>query len=145
MAEPDPEMSSSNELNLSEQEKEAQNEDIPQERQTETASEPNLNTLATQKSSTLPGPPSLEYSLNGRWFWIIFFWQLVIIDSVVMPIALYFGLWYGTNLSPNTVFSIVTAALGGVSIIEYFLRFWRLWKKNSRCRVIGGRRKYVSL
>ncbi|KAK5017210.1 hypothetical protein LTR60_001839, partial [Cryomyces antarcticus] len=47
-----------------------------------------------------------------------------------MPIALYFGLFYGTSLSHNAVFSISTAALGGVSIIEYFLRFWRLWKKG---------------
>ena len=60
-----------------------------------------------------------------------------------MPLALYFGLWYGTDLSPNTVFSIVTAALGGISIFEYVLRFWHLWKKGSTCRVIGGRRSYV--
>ncbi|GAM84697.1 hypothetical protein ANO11243_026960 [Dothideomycetidae sp. 11243] len=64
-------------------------------------------------------------------------------DSVFMPIGLYFGLQYGTDLSDNTVFSIVTAALGGVSIIEYVLRFHRLWKKGSTCRVIGGRRWYL--
>jgi hypothetical protein len=72
-----------------------------------------------------------------------------------MPIALYFGLWYGvgpgTNtptekkekLSANTVFSIVTAAIGGASILEYFLRFWRLYKKGSVCRVIGAHRWYL--
>lgn len=62
-----------------------------------------------------------------------------------MPLALYFGLWYGTDLSPNTVFSIVTAALGGASIFEYAVRFWRLFKKGSTCRVIGGRRSYVGM
>ncbi|KAK5279673.1 hypothetical protein LTR16_007482, partial [Cryomyces antarcticus] len=60
-----------------------------------------------------------------------------------MPIALYFGLFYGTSLSHNAVFSISTAALGGVSIIEYFLRFWRLWKKGSTCRVVGAHRAYL--
>ena len=65
------------------------------------------------------------------------------IDSIAMPIGLYFGLWYGTNLSPNTVFSIVTAALGGVSILEYVLRFRRLWRKGITCRVIGARRAYL--
>ncbi|KAJ3946201.1 uncharacterized protein N0V96_004561 [Colletotrichum fioriniae] len=72
-----------------------------------------------------------------------------------MPIALYFGLWYGvgpgTNtltekkekLSPNAVFSIVTAAVGGASIVEYFVRFWRLWRKGSTCRVIGAHRWYL--
>ena len=92
-----------------------------------------------------PGPPPLEYSLRIRKWSILIFWSLVFADSVAMPIALYFGLWYGTSLSHNTVFSISTAALGGVSIIEYFLRFWRLWKKGSTCRAIGARRAYVRL
>ena len=74
---------------------------------------------------------------------IFIFWSLILIDSIAMPIGLYFGLWYGTDLTPNTVFSIVTAALGGVSIIEYVLRFWRLWKHSSTCRVIGARRAYL--
>jgi hypothetical protein len=41
------------------------------------------------------------------------------------------------------VFSISTGALGTVSMAEYFLRFYRLWKHNSDCRVIGARRYYV--
>lgn len=89
------------------------------------------------------GPPSLDYSLESRKRSIAFFWTLILIDSIAMPLGLYFGLWYGTNLSPNTVFSIVTAALGGISIFEYFVRFWRLFKKGSTCRVIGGRRAYL--
>jgi hypothetical protein len=88
-------------------------------------------------------PPSLEYDLRTRKRSIFIFWFLILFDSIVMPLALYFGLWYGTDLSPNTVFSIVTAALGGISIFEYVLRFWHLWKKGSTCRVIGGRRSYV--
>lgn len=89
------------------------------------------------------GPPSLDYSLRTRKRSIAYFWSLILIDSIAMPLGLYFGLWYGTNLSPNTVFSIVTAALGGISIFEYFVRFWRLFKKGSTCRVIGGRRAYL--
>lgn len=88
-------------------------------------------------------PPSMNYDLRARKRSIFIFWFLILFDSIVMPLALYFGLWYGTNLSPNTVFSIVTAALGGISIFEYVARFWRLWKKGSNCRVIGGRRSYV--
>lgn len=88
-------------------------------------------------------PPPLGYDLRSRKKSIAYFWILILIDSIAMPLGLYFGLWYGTDLSPNTVFSIVTAALGGISIFEYFIRFWRLWKKNSTCRVIGGRRAYL--
>lgn len=63
-----------------------------------------------------------------------------------MPIGLYFGMWYGLTrdqLSANAVFSISTALLGTVSIVEYFIRFYRLWKKQSNCRVIGAQRWYL--
>ncbi|PSK55373.1 hypothetical protein B9Z65_2762 [Elsinoe australis] len=100
---------------------------------------------STTSAASTPPLPSLEYKVltRSRIIFMVIFWSLVITDSVFMPIALYFGLWYGTDLSPNTVFSIVTAAIGGVSILEYFLRFWRLFKKGSTCRVIGGRRAYL--
>jgi len=90
-----------------------------------------------------PEPPPLNYSLWARKRAIAIFWTLIVIDCIAMPIALYFGLWYGTSLTPNIVFSIVTAALGGVSILEYFIRLWRLVKKDSTCRVIGARRSYL--
>lgn len=90
-----------------------------------------------------PEPPPLNYSLRPRYLSIVIFWSLILIDCIAMPVALYFGLWYGTNLSPNVVFSIVTAALGGISIFEYFLRLRRLLRKNSTCRVIGARRMYL--
>ena len=92
-------------------------------------------------------PPPLDYSLWQRKRSIGIFWGLILFDSIVMPLALYFGLWYGLTrdqLSANAVFSIVTAALGGISIFEYAVRFLRLFKKGSKCRVIGGRRSYVS-
>ncbi|KAF2769822.1 hypothetical protein EJ03DRAFT_326972 [Teratosphaeria nubilosa] len=93
-----------------------------------------------------PEPPPLHYSLAPRKWSIIMFWSLILVDCIAMPIALYFGLWYGltrAQLSANAVFSIVTAALGGVSILEYVLRFRRLWRKSSTCRPIGARRAYL--
>lgn len=90
-----------------------------------------------------PEPPPLNYSLWDRKWFIVFFWSMILVDCIAAPIVLYFCLWYLTDLSPNAVFSIVTAALGGVSIVEYFVRFWRLWKKGSTCRVIGARRMYL--
>lgn len=97
----------------------------------------------TNATAFEPEPPPLNYSLADRKWSIVLFWTLMIIDCIAMPIALYFGLWYHTDLTPNIVFSIVTAALGGISIFEYFLRLWRLWKKDSTCRVIGARRMYL--
>ncbi|KAF1815410.1 hypothetical protein P152DRAFT_455115 [Eremomyces bilateralis CBS 781.70] len=92
---------------------------------------------------SFPEPPELNYDLRSRKKALIFFWSLVIVDCVFVPIALYFGLFYGTSLSHNAVFSISTATLGTVSIVEYFLRFHRLFRKGSKCRVIGSHRWYL--
>ena len=92
-------------------------------------------------------PPPLKYSLRTRKKAIFWFWTLIILDCIFMPIGLYFGMWYGLTrdqLSANATFSISTALLGTVSIVEYFIRFHRLWKKDSQCRVIGAKRAYVS-
>lgn len=104
---------------------------------------PSIETLQSTDAAFEPEPPPLNYTLMTRKLSIAIFWGLIVFDSTIMPIALYFGLWYGTDLSPNTVFSIVTAALGGISILEYVLRFRRLWMKGSTCRVIGARRSYL--
>lgn len=104
-----------------------------------------METSAPSESSVSQstGPPDLDYSLRARKKSIAFFWILCLVDVIGVPIALYFGLWYGTSLSPNAVFSISTATLGGVSLWEYFLRSWRLWKKNSTCRCHGAPRLYL--
>jgi hypothetical protein len=46
-------------------------------------------------------PPPLPYSLRTRKKSIAFFWILFVVDTLAQPVALYFGLWYGTNLSHN--------------------------------------------
>lgn len=46
-------------------------------------------------------PPSLNYSLYPRIKYIAFFWTLVVLDVVCLPIILYFVLWYKTSLSHN--------------------------------------------
>lgn len=90
-------------------------------------------------------PPPLNYTLRTRKKSLAIFWGLIIIDCICTPLILYFVLWYCTNLSHNAVFSISTGALGSVSIFEYFIRFRRLWKKGSTCRVIGAQRYYVGI
>lgn len=46
-------------------------------------------------------PPPLNYSLRTRKKSLTIFWSLIFLDCICMPLALYFGLWYGTNLSHN--------------------------------------------
>jgi hypothetical protein len=102
-------------------------------------------TQVVYADTTFERPPPLEYSLRTRKKALWIFWSLIFLDCICMPIILYFALWYATDLSHNAVFSISTGALGTVSIVEYFIRFRRLWRRNSNCRVIGARRYYVSL
>jgi hypothetical protein len=104
------------------------------------------HTQVTYDDPDFRKPPPLNYSLRERKKAIIYFWTLIFVDCILMPIGLYFGMWYGLTrdqLSANAVFSISTALLGTVSIVEYFVRFARLWRKNSNCRVIGAQRHYV--
>lgn len=104
------------------------------------------HTQVTYDDPDFRRPPPLKYSLRTRKKAIFWFWTLIILDCIFMPIGLYFGMWYGLTrdqLSANATFSISTALLGTVSIVEYFIRFHRLWKKNSNCRVIGAKRSYV--
>lgn len=46
-------------------------------------------------------PPPLNYSLRTRKKSLAIFWFLIFLDCICMPLALYFGLWYGTHLSHN--------------------------------------------
>ncbi len=65
---------------------------------------PTTQTPTTETHTATAGaaePPPLPYSLRDRKKSIAFFWSLFILDCVAQPLALYFGLWYGTNLSHN--------------------------------------------
>ncbi|KAL2011261.1 hypothetical protein VTN00DRAFT_3979 [Thermoascus crustaceus] len=96
-----------------------------------------------QAAAPSEGPPPLPYSLRHRKKSIAFFWTIFCIDTLVQPLVLYYALWYGTDLSHNLVFSISTAALGGVSVFEYFYRFYNLFKHNSRARPLNARRSWL--
>jgi hypothetical protein len=73
------------------------------------ATNPSARYPSTQVSYADPSfaePPPLNYSLRPRLRAIGFFWSLVFIDCVCVPIILYFTLWYLTKLSPNAGMSV---------------------------------------
>ncbi|PBP23303.1 hypothetical protein BUE80_DR005905 [Diplocarpon rosae] len=87
------------------------------------------------------GLPSLEYDLASKVWRIMIFWTLVIMDSFAIPIILYFVLNYSTSLSKKQVYYIISLTLFGTLTVEYAQRAWRLWTKNSTCRV-GNTQKW---
>lgn len=60
-----------------------------------------VNSLTAAERATMDRPPPLEYSLRTRKLSISVFWTLVVVDIIVVPLALYFGLRYHTKLSNN--------------------------------------------
>ncbi|KAL4787957.1 hypothetical protein BJX76DRAFT_250248 [Aspergillus varians] len=90
-----------------------------------------------------PDPPPLPYSLRDRKKSIALFWSLFVLDCTAQPLGLYFGLWYGTNLSHNLVFTIVTISLGGISVFEYFYRLYNLFRSDSTTRPLNARKSWL--
>ncbi|KAK0119917.1 hypothetical protein ONS95_011342 [Cadophora gregata] len=84
--------------------------------------------------------PSLEYDLASKKWRILIFWTLVILDSFAIPIILYFVLNYSTTLNKKQVYYIISFTLFGTLMLEYAQRAWRLWMKNSTCRVVNTKR-----
>lgn len=88
-------------------------------------------------------PPPLGYVIRDKKLRILLFWCFILVDCALVPTGLYFVLWYEAgpghqppgSLDANTVLSIVTATIGGTSVMEWAMRCWRLWKKDSDCRV----------
>ncbi|KAI5292842.1 hypothetical protein KEM52_006030 [Ascosphaera acerosa] len=88
-------------------------------------------------------PPPLPYTLRTRKRSIALFWSIFFVDTNVQPLVLYYTLWYLTDMSDNLVFTITTITLGGVSVAEYFYRFWQLFKKGSQVRPLNARRSWL--
>ncbi|KAJ5771848.1 hypothetical protein N7520_002377, partial [Penicillium odoratum] len=96
------------------------------------------------RSQRTQEPHPLPYSLHTRKRAIALFWILFVIDTLAQPLVLYWTLWYATDLSHNLVFSIVTACLGGISVFEYFYRFYKLFRKRARARPLNAQKSWVT-
>lgn len=86
----------------------------------------------------LPGLPLLDYNLwhyKGKLSFIVF---LLVVESSLLPIALYYGLFFNTTLRLGLVFAVITSFFGIVTGIEYGLRKYKLIFKGDRYRPRGG-------
>ena len=103
-----------------------------------------LGSLQSSNETTPPQPilPQLPYSLRDHKLSIAIIWTLLAIDAAIMPLALFYPLWYDTNLQPAYIFAITTSLFGTISGIEWAYRSWSLWKKEE-LRPFGGKRNGV--
>ena len=95
----------------------------------------------TSGDTTPPHPslPQLPYSLRDHKRNIAIIWSLLTLDAVIMPLALFYPLWYASSLSPSYIFAVTTGAFGTISGVEWFFRSWMLWKKEE-LRPLDGKR-----
>ena len=88
----------------------------------------------------LPGLPRLRYRIleyKVKLFTIVF---LLVLESSLLPISLYYGLILGTTLRAGIVFAIITSFFGIVTGIEFGLRCLKLILKGDKYRPVGGTR-----
>ena len=105
-----------------------------------------LNSLNVASGSSTPHQPvlpQLPYSLREHKKSIAIIWSLLLLDATIMPLTLFYPLWYATNLDPAYIFAVTTGVFGIISGMEWCYRSWQLWKKEE-VRPFGGKRNGVS-
>ncbi|KZP10458.1 hypothetical protein FIBSPDRAFT_96727 [Athelia psychrophila] len=96
-----------------------------------------------EDANALDGPPSLNYSLRNRKVAIAITWTVILIDSCIMPVVLFYSLWFGSNLTHERIFSIMTTVFGAPTMFNFLRRLWGLCKKDPSRRPIGSRRGWL--
>jgi len=96
---------------------------------------------STNSSSELDelvlAPPPINYSLHARKKAIIITWLIIIADSCILPIFMFYVLWF-SRLSHSNTFNILSSMFGIPTLLQWGKRLWYLCKKDSDCRPIGG-------
>lgn len=87
------------------------------------------------------GAGGLPYKIaNHKRNWAIWF-SFFLFDGCILPIILFYSLWYGSHLSKWTIFALITSLSFWTSYHKWFSRGWRLLiHKSPKYRPINGRR-----
>jgi len=96
----------------------------------------------------LEGFPILNYGLQHRKrrSKIAFYFTLLLIESLLLPEALFYGLTFGLpSFEIQDTFAIITALCGTFSPIKFFLGMFKLWrpKTTDRCRPLGQSNRWA--
>ncbi|KAL9601638.1 MAG: hypothetical protein Q9219_002358 [cf. Caloplaca sp. 3 TL-2023] len=85
--------------------------------------------------------PELLYSLWNHKRNIAIIWFLLALDTTILPLALFYPLWYTEALIPAHIFAVTTSVFGIISGLEWAYRTWRLWREEN-VRPLGGKKKW---
>ncbi|KAI0484998.1 hypothetical protein GGR56DRAFT_681019 [Xylariaceae sp. FL0804] len=76
--------------------------------------------------------PALEYNLLDHKTKLFVVSGLLIFEASLLPIVLFYPLWFASDLSHAILFAIITSFFGLVSGLEFAHRSWRLWRHPAR-------------
>jgi hypothetical protein len=86
------------------------------------------------------GLPAIPYDLGKKKKVLVLVAFLLLTEFALLPLILYYVLWFRSSLNHGQIFDFVTAFFGVITGVEYALRFWRLSLKSDEYRPIGGKR-----
>ncbi|KAI0011572.1 hypothetical protein F4779DRAFT_572284 [Xylariaceae sp. FL0662B] len=92
------------------------------------------------QADELPGLPRLNYNLWDHKLKLFLVGGLLLLEGSILPIILFYPLWFATNLRHGILFAIITSFFGLVSGLEFAHRSWRLILKADTYRPLGGQR-----
>jgi len=88
-------------------------------------------------------PPPLPYTLHHHKKSLTLLAILLLLEFGILPVSIFYGLWFGTNLNHGALFAIVTSVFGFVTGADFALRFFRLLQKDPEFRPIGSKRGWL--
>ncbi|KAI1073960.1 hypothetical protein F5B20DRAFT_475491 [Whalleya microplaca] len=88
----------------------------------------------------LPGLPRLNYNLWDHKLKLFLVGGLLLLEGSILPIILFYPLWFATDLRHGILFAIITSFFGLVSGLEFAHRSWRLILKADTYRPLDGKR-----
>ncbi|KAI2607038.1 uncharacterized protein GGS25DRAFT_494151 [Hypoxylon fragiforme] len=97
-------------------------------------------TATKDPSEELPGLPLLNYRLMEHKKKLFLVGGMLLLEGSILPIVLYYPLWFDTTLRHGILFAIITSFFGIVSGLEFAHRSWRLIQKDDKYRPLDGKR-----
>jgi hypothetical protein len=84
--------------------------------------------------------PAIPYSLRSRKISIAIVWTIILLDSVVLPLGLFFILKYGVGWDDIKNLAISNGVFGFFAFIQYAFRLYRLLRTSPEYRPLGSGR-----
>ncbi|SPO07238.1 uncharacterized protein DNG_09932 [Cephalotrichum gorgonifer] len=95
------------------------------------------------QDAEVPGLPRLNYNILDHKRKLFIVVSLLVLESSLLPIALFYGLWFGTTLRHGIIFAIITSFFGLVTGVEFGLRTLKLLLKSAVYRPLGAKRRHL--